>query len=54
MTSDGRRPLTEDETLREDDLLWKTTFDKRQPLTEDDLLRKLTFDGRLPLMEDEL
>ena len=32
----------------EDDLWWKTTFDRRQPLMEED------FDGRHPLMEDNV
>ena len=58
-TSDGRRPLTEDNlsgrrSLTEDDLWQKTTFDRRRPLTEDDLWRRRTYDGRRPLTEDDL
>jgi len=35
----------------EDNLLWKTTFDERQPMMEDGLLEKMTFYGRLPLKD---
>ena len=34
----------------EDNLIWKTTLDGRQPLREDDLWRKTTFEGRQPLI----
>ena len=37
----------------EDDLLWKMTFDGRQPSMEDNLRWKTTFDGGQPLMEDD-
>ena len=38
----------------EDDLCWKTTFGRRQPLVEADLRWKMTFDGRRPSVEDDL
>ena len=40
--------------MREDDFLWKKTFDGRQPLMEDTLRWKTTFNGRLPPKEDDL
>ena len=42
------------QTLMEDDLWWKATFDGRRPLREDNLWGKTTFDWRRPLMEDGL
>ena len=42
------------QTIKEE-LLWqKTTFDRRRPLIEDNLWQKTTFDKRRPLMEDDL
>ena len=38
----------------ENNPLWKTNFDGRQPAREDDIIWKTTFDGRQPLMEDNL
>ena len=41
------------QTIKEE-LLWqKTTFDRRQPLAEDDLWQKTAFDRRWPLTEDD-
>ena len=37
--------------LMEDNLWWKTTFNRKQPLAEDNLWRKMTFDERRPFAE---
>ena len=38
----------------EDDIWWKTTFDRSRYLMEDDLWQKTTFDRRRPLTEDDI
>ena len=40
--------------LMEDDLWWKTTYNKRWLLTENNIWQKTTFDRRQPLTEDDL
>ena len=58
MTIDGRQSVIElafgGRLALMDTLLWKMTFNGRQPLIGDNLRWKMSFDGRRPLMEDNL